>query len=229
MLRKNSKGPKDDIQLAQDVLIEEVSEDLHNEQILNMWKKYKYLIVGSVILMIASLAVVEGYFSWQRKVRLSESDIYEQAAVLNAQGKTEAALAKNDSLKNGRTGYRYLAQMRRAGILFDEGKDAEALAILNQLRQDKKVPEVLRASAALGYVSHQIETGNVQELQAVLNPYMTVGNQWYGTAVEMSVLLLIREGQTEKAEKMLEEALSMTGISATTKERLSVMKKVLEK
>ena len=138
-------------------------------------------------------------------------------------------MAKYDTLKDGRTGYRYLAQMRRAGILFDEGKDAEALAILNQLRQDKKASETLRAVAALGYVSHQIETGDVAQLQAVLNPYMTIGNRWYGTAAEMSVLLLIREGQTEKANKLLDEALSMTDMSTATKERLSVMKKVLEK
>ena len=229
MLNKNSKAQKDDIQLAQDILVDEVTKDLHDEQIMNMWKKYKYLIFLSVIVVIAALAGMEGYTSWKRKTRLAESDTYEQASVLSAQGQSAAAMEKYDSLQNGKTNYRYLAKIRQAGILFEEKKDKEALEILNQLRQDEKVPETLRSIAALGYVSHQIETGDVAELQSILNPYLTVGNAWYGTAVEMNVLLLVRENQFDKAKKMIDEALSMSNLPDAVKEHLSVMKKVLEK
>ena len=229
MLNKKNQTPKTEETNFQDILIDEVTEDLHNEQIMKMWQKYKFLIFLTIILVVAALASMEGYLSWKRKVRLAESDTYEQAAVLNAQGQSEEALAKYTSLKDGRTDYRYLAQMRQAGILFDEGKDKEALDILNVLRQDEKAPETLRAIAALGYVSHQVETGNADELQSILNPYLTVGNNWYGTAAELSIMLLIREGQIEKVNKMLDEALSMSDIPSTVKEHLSVIKKVLEK
>ena len=226
---KKDEATKTDLQLAQDILIEEVTEDLHDEQLKDMWRRYKYLIFLSVILVVGGLAAMEGYLSWKKKTRLAESDIYEQASVLYAQGQTDEALAKYDSLKDARTNYRYLSRIRRAGILFDEKKDADALAILNELRQDKSAPETLRATAALGYVSHQIEKGNAVELQDILNPYLTVGNVWYGTAAEMSILLLIRENQIDKAKKMIDEALSMSNIPDAVKEHLSVMKKVLEK
>ena len=228
MLKKASQTPKDETQLAQDVLINEVTEDLHNEQIMNMWKKYRVWILLAVIFVIGSIAAMEGYLSWRTKTRLAESDVYEQAAVLNAMGQTDAALAKYASLDNAKTDYRYLAKMRQAGILFEQGKDADALALLDALRQDKSAPQTLQAIAALGFVSHQIETGDVAILQSILNPYMTVGNKWYGTAVEMSILLLLRDGQSEKAIKMLNEALSMTNVPAGVKDRLSVLKKALE-
>lgn len=228
MLKKASQTPKDETQLAQDVLINEVTEDLHNEQIMNMWKKYRVWILLAVIFVIGSIAAMEGYLSWRTKTRLAESDVYEQAAVLNAMGQTDAALVKYASLDNAKTDYRYLAKMRQAGILFEQGKDADALALLDALRQDKSAPQTLQAIAALGFVSHQIETGDVATLQSILNPYMTVGNKWYGTAVEMSILLLLRDGQSEKAIKMLNEALSMTNVPAGVKDRLSVLKKALE-
>lgn len=228
MLKKASQTPKDETQLAQDVLINEVTEDLHNEQIMNMWKKYRVWILLAVIFVIGSIAAMEGYLSWRTKTRLAESDVYEQAAVLNAMGQTDAALAKYASLDNAKTDYRYLAKMRQAGILFEQGKDADALALLDALRQDKSAPQTIQAIAALGFVSHQIETGDVAILQSILNPYMTVGNKWYGTAVEMSILLLLRDGQSEKAIKMLNEALSMTNVPAGVKDRLSVLKKALE-
>ena len=210
MLKKASQTPKDETQLAQDVLINEVTEDLHNEQIMNMWKKYRVWILLAVIFVIGSIAAMEGYLSWRTKTRLAESDVYEQAAVLNAMGQTDAALAKYASLDNAKTDY------------------ADALALLDALRQDKSAPQTLQAIAALGFVSHQIETGDVATLQSILNPYMTVGNKWYGTAVEMSILLLLRDGQSEKAIKMLNEALSMTNVPAGVKDRLSVLKKALE-
>ena len=228
MLKKASQTPKDETQLAQDVLINEVTEDLHNEQIMNMWKKYRVWILLAVIFVIGSIAAMEGYLSWRTKTRLAESDVYEQAAVLNAMGQTDAALAKYASLDNAKTDYRYLAKMRQAGILFEQGKDADALTLLDALRQDKSAPQTLQAIAALGFVSHQIETGDVATLQSILNPYMTVGNKWYGTAVEMSILLLLRDGQSEKAIKMLNEELSMTNVPAGVKDRLSVLKKALE-
>ena len=229
MSNKKNKVEKTEETNFQDMLISEVTEDLHNEQIMKMWQKYKILIFLTIILVIGVLAGMEGYLSWKRKVRLAESDTYEQAAVLNAQGQSEEALTKYGSLKDGRTDYRYLAEMRQAGILFDEGKDKEALDVLNALRQDNSAPETLRAIAALGYVSHQVETGNPEELQSILNPYLTVGNSWYGTAAELSIMLLIREGKIEKANKMLDEALSMSDIPSVVKEHLSVIKKVLEK
>ena len=227
MSMKNLKPVKDDIQLAQDVLINEVTEEVHNEQLQKMWRKYKYFIFFAVVFVVGSLSAWEGYSSWRMKVRMAESDVYENAAVLNAKGQVDAALAQYSSLENGKTNYRYLAQMRKAGILFETGKNTEALEILNTLRQDETAPEALRAASALGYVSHQVENGDVAQLQEILNPYLTVGNVWYGTAVEMSVLLMLRDGQLEKANKMLDEALSMTSISAGVKTRLSIMKKAL--
>ena len=47
---KKSKPVKDNVQLAQDILMDEVTEDLHNEQIFQMWQRYKYFLVGAVVL-----------------------------------------------------------------------------------------------------------------------------------------------------------------------------------
>ena len=224
---KKSKPVKDNVQLAQDILMNEVTEELHNEQIFQMWQRYKYVFIGAVVLVIASLAGLEAYTSWKTKVRLAESDTYEAAAVLNAKGQVQEALAEYETLKDGKTNYAYLALMRKAGILLEEGKKDEALAVLDELRQNQKAPEVIRAMATLGFVSQQFETADVSYLQSILNPYMTVGNPFYGMAAELSVLLLIKDGQNEKASKLLDETLSMTRVSSNVKERLNIIKKAL--
>ena len=56
MSKKNLMPVKDDIQLAQDVLINEVTEEVHNEQLQKMWQKYKYFVFFAVVFIVGSLS-----------------------------------------------------------------------------------------------------------------------------------------------------------------------------
>ena len=144
---------RDQQEIAQDVLMREVSEDLRAQQLKEFWAKYGKLIYSLVLLIIISTVAFEGYKTWRMNVRLNESDIYEQAVLYSAGGQTEKALAEYAKLENAHTDYKYLAQLRIAGVFFEQDKNEQALSILDQLRQDKSVPEELRAIAAFGFVS----------------------------------------------------------------------------
>ena len=221
------KTEKTQQEIYQESFIREVDDDLRAEQFQKMWNKYRKFIFGAVALVLLLTVAHQLYLNARLKVRLSESDKYEQAAVLNAKGQTEGALALYRELQDGRTNYKYLSQMRMAGILFEQKKDKEALDLLNTLRQNKKAPESLRSVAAIGYVSHLVDIGDVKELQDILNPFMTPKNAWYGTASELSVLLLLRQNEVEKAKRLLDESLKQD-LSPIVKTRLAVWKNILE-
>ena len=221
------KTEKTQEEIYQESFVREVDENLRAEHFQKMWNKYRKFIFGAVALVLLLTVAHQLYLNARLKVRLSESDKYEQAAVLNAKGEAEGALALYRELQDGRKNYKYLSQMRIAGILFEQKKDKEALALLNALRQDKSAPEALRSVAAIGYVSHQVDTGNIKELQDILNPLMTPKNAWYGTAAELSVLLLLRENETQKAKRLLDESLKQD-LSPIVKTRLEVWKNILE-
>ncbi len=228
MLKNKPPVVKDDESRAQEILIDEVTENLHNEQLKQVWDKYKYVLFGTIFAVILAVAGMEAFKANTMKTRLSESDTYEQAAVLNAQGQTDAALAKYASLEQGKTNYKYLAQMRRAGILFDEGKTEDGIALLKNLSQNTGAPEAIRAVAVLGLVSQQIESAPAEELQALLAPYLSPSNVWYGTAVEMSILILIRDGKMEQAQNLIKEALSVSSLPAAQRERLTIIQAAFE-
>ncbi len=220
---------RDQQEIAQDVLMREVSEDLRAQQLKEFWAKYGKLIYSLVLLIIISTVAFEGYKTWRMNVRLNESDIYEQAVLYSAGGQTEKALAEYAKLENAHTDYKYLAQLRIAGVFFEQDKNEQALSILDQLRQDKSVPEELRAIAAFGFVSRQIDTADPSKLQLVLNPYLTPGNAWYGSAAELSALLFMREGKKAAALKLLTDARSNGTIPEQVKQRLEVLQTILEK
>ena len=220
---------KDEAQVQAEMLVREAQEEVRYENIKETLNKWKWPIVGIVAVLIISATVFEGYKAYRLNTRMTESNLYEQAAVLNAQGKSDEAMAVYKQLVDAKTNYKYLAQMRIAGIYFEQGKEKDGLALLNRLRQEKDVPANLKAVVDLSYVGHQLETGNVAELQGILNPYMMPGNAFYGTAAELSSLLLLREGKNEAAKKLLTDTIGAQTLPETVRLRLQALLSVIDK
>ena len=47
-------------------IFDEVSEDLRQDQILKVWKKYSKFIIGFITLIIISVLGYQGYNSWNK-------------------------------------------------------------------------------------------------------------------------------------------------------------------
>ncbi len=226
MARKNEKDAAD---IQAEILVREAQEEVRYENIKETLNKWKWPMVAVVAALIIAATAFEGYKAYRLNVRMTESNLYEQAAVLNAQGNADEAIAVYQQLAGSKTDYNYLSMMRIAGIYFEQGKKDEALALLTQLRQDANLPENLKAVVDLSYVGHQLETGDVNQLQNILNPYMMPGNAFYGTAAELSSLLLLRQGKAEAAQKLLTDSVALQSIPQTVKLRLQALLSVIDK
>ncbi len=213
----------DACKIQQRIFEREVDEELQQERLQQLWQKYKWLVIGGIIVVLGGTIGYELYRSWWHKTRLAESDMYE-AAVLNAHtGKADAAIdGLTDLGETGKTGYQYLAQMETAGILLAANREADALPILADLMANDSAPAPLRASATLAYVGHQLETGDAAELQALLKPLLTAqSGAFAGLAAELSAVLFIRQGQPKEAALVIEQALGDENIPLPTRERLT--------
>ena len=226
-MSSKNKVIKDSEQRAQDLLFSEAVENMHNEQIMRLWNKYKYLFWTAIIAVVLAVACLEVYKNHQMKMLIYASDQYEQAAVLNAKGQVDEAFESYAALQYSKTNYKYLSMLRRAGIMFENDQPDQALPLLQAVYSDDVAPEVLRVSALFGWVTHQIDTADVQELHRMIAPYLVATSPWYGTAVELEVMLQLRQNKTADALSYIDQALSVTSLPASTKERLETMKQAL--
>ena len=217
----------DEQQRAQQLLMKEAVENMHNEQLSLFWKKYKYLVYTLIVALVLGVAGIEAYKTHKSRVLLQDSDTYEQAAVLNAKGKTQEALDKYASLQNANTNYKYLSMLRRAGILFEQNENEQALSLLKTVYDDKSAPEVIRTIALFGYASNQIETLPPEQIHTMIVPYLVAGNPFYGSATELEIVLLVRQNKQNEAVSLIDQALTISSLSSATKERLTVMKQAL--
>ena len=212
--------------IQQRIFEREVDEELRQEKLVNMWKKYRSLVYTGVIAIILGTIGCEWYQSWQTKIKLAESDRYDNATILVVQGQEDDAIKALEQLaQDGKTGYRYLAQMQVAGLLIKGDQKEKGLSYLKSLSEDTKAPEALNKAALLSYIGNQIDTGNSAQLQSALEPILSHPNDgFYGSAVELSVLLFLKENQTEKAKALLDEAMKSSALEPQVKERLSILK-----
>ena len=213
-------------QMQQRIFEREVDEELRQERLIKWWMKYRFAVIGAVIGVILGTIASEWYAAWQQKVSLAESDRYENAVVLGVQGETEKALADLAQLsQDGKTGYRYIAQLSMAGILLNDDKKAEAYEALMDLYYDEKAPKALRDLALISYVGHRADNGNTVELQQLLKPILADANSpFYVMAVEQAALMHMLSGEEEQALALLDKALSLQTLAPQFRERLLNMK-----
>ena len=205
----------------------EVDEDLQQERLNKFWKKYSWLVYTVIVLILAATAGIQLYQSWRMKVRLAESDIFENAVVqIFAQKPDEAKPALTQLAQNGRTGYKYLARLELAGLAARQNDTETALKEFKTL-MDSDAPESLRAVATLSYVGHQVDTGDTKVLLQQLQPFLD-NPAFVGMAAELAAVLYLRDNKTQDTQNMLKKALALPNLSETVQVRLKALSQIIE-
>ena len=223
--KNNITTKADEMAKIQERIFErEVDEELRQERLTNFWKKYRFLIIGGAIGIILASIAGEWYRSWQGKVRASESDRLEQALILAVKGDDLPALSQLKQLgADGKTGYRYIARLEEAGLLFQQNKFEKAMDVLKALANDSNAPAPLRDLAVVSYVGHRLDTGNTQELKQMIKPLTQTEGAFYGQAVELMAWLYVVSGEEKEAKELVTKAVKSDSVAPQVKERLNLL------
>ncbi|MBR5129841.1 MAG: tetratricopeptide repeat protein [Alphaproteobacteria bacterium] len=228
MTKKKDKTIDEMEKLQQAIFEREVDEELQREKLKAMWQKYRFAVVGFIIGVLLVTIGHEVYYSWRQKVSLSESDSFENAAVLAYTGETEKA---EEILKKlvaeGKTGYAPLAQMKLAGIYLAQNKTQEAINAL-QAVINSNAPEQLKAVATIAYVGQLFETEDATKLQNMLQPYLIGSSNFVGSAAELSAALHLKSNNEAAAIKVLNQTINNPKTAPIVKKRLSELLSVIE-
>ena len=201
----------------------EVDEELQQEKLAEWWKKYRFLVYGGVALILLATAGFEWYKNYQMKLRLSESDAFEEAVVMAYSGKNEEALTAFDKLgKSGKTGYRILALMNLADLQMNAGKKDEAIGTLKKILDTTSTKDPLHLISLLSYVTYQMDTENPDKLLADLEPALK-NDAFQGLATELAALLLKGQGKKTEANQLIQKALQNPATSVNSKARLNTL------
>ncbi len=218
-MRKQTPEELEEIQQA--ILAREVEEELQKERLLNFWNKYRFLIIGGIFAIILSTAGTELYHSWHNKVRLSESNKFESAVVSIATGEQDKAIEALKAItQEAKTDYKYLAELRLAGVALQNKKLDDALSKLKSIYENKDAPTALRNIARLSFVGHQIDTQDGDTLLPILSDLLTPQSEYYPAAVELKTAILLKQNKKEEARQLLQNAVLSPNLSPDVVNRL---------
>ena len=209
---------------AIDNFFREVSEDVQNDKLKKIWDTYGLHIIIAVIVVLTIAVSFETFKAWKIKRNETWSDAYAVALNLQAQGKYEESLKLLADIEQKNKGiYSNIAEIQKANILFEQGKDNEALALLEQIVNDETINPKMRHISAVKLASYKLDTAPREEIEKLLAPLMSEESSWKNIAKEMLAMLEICEGNIEKAKEIYGEILNSPDLSDGLKLRVQDM------
>lgn len=181
-------------------LFQEVDEELRRDRLTRQWRKYGKFVIAALAVAVLATAAVVGWkeYSQSQKIKYSErftgalSLIQEDRA--NEAADALAALAQDASI-----GYATLARFREAALKAADGDHAVAADLYDVVAKDGGVDPLYADLATLYYTLHRLEEGDPAELARRLEPLLAEDGPWRHSARELSALLALRNGDTDKA------------------------------
>ena len=212
----------------QEAFIREVTEEVKNDNLKQMWEKYGIYIILLVVLAIVGAVSFESFKSWRQAKSETWSDTYAYALNLENQGKYDESLKVLEQMeKTGGNIYSDIARLQTSNILFEQGKNEEAIKVLEEIAADKSINKKLRDVSAVKLASYKLDNAPREEIDALLQPLIRENGRWANIAKEMTAMAAIRDGNIEEAQVLYNEILNTPNLPDGLKMRVQDMLSVL--
>lgn len=207
-----------------DSLYREVEEEIRRERMAKLWDKYGVYVVGLTALLLAAIG---GYQLWQGRQASLANDggaLYNDAAKMLADGKTDEALKAYQTLADGgHRGYATLAALQTAGADLKAGKSDAAEAQFEAIAKDSTADPLLKNFAILQAASLRLGKADLPEMRNRLNDLIADGSPWRFSARELLGLAAYKAGDIVAATQEFDRILSDRGAPEGVAARVRVI------
>jgi len=184
-------------------LFREVDEEVRQEQLHKLWKKYGGYIVALVLAVVLGVGANIGWREYRRTTMEAEGTSFAAAVDLATKGETEQAKAAFATLADESSdGYAALARLREAGVLRAAGDIDGAAAALDVLANDDSAPDELRDLARLQAAMALVDRASADDLERRLEPLLGPESAWRASAREVLGLAALRRGDRSVAKEI---------------------------
>ena len=181
----------------------EVDEELRRDQVAQAWERYRWAIVGGLVLVIAAFG---GFIWWQnyREARAGAQGEALVAAVESMQkGAIQAAGPQIAELEqSGIEGYRAAGLFSRANLLIESGNIPAAAAVLQRIAADEDLAQQWRDAAVVRQTALEFDRLQPRAIVARLRPFLRRGHPWFGSAGELTAHAHLREQRPDLAARV---------------------------
>lgn len=205
-----------------DAFIQEVDEDVKNDNMKEIWKRYGVLIVAIVVIAVSAAVSFDRIRMW--KVAQNQRRTQEYMAAAQLQQSPEDTMAALQKISQNNQGiYSDFAKMQMANLLLTQNKTEEALNVLENLINDKQVNTEVKHIAVVKLATYKVDLMSKKELEKLLAPVMEENSSWMPIAQDLLALSAIKEGDLETARIIYENVLKIKDLPESFKSKVQDM------
>lgn len=209
-------------------IFREVDEELRQEKLSALWKKYGWYVVIVAVGMVAGVAGVRGYQAWDASESATSGTEFSRAIeALNEQEGGDATSRLEALARDGHASYPVLARMRQAAALAESGARAEAVEIYDQVVADSSVDGMLRDVARVRAAFALVDTAATDEIQARIGGLADDDGPWRHTARELIALSHYRTGDFAAADAEYDKIMTDPATPAGVRGRAEMMRTLI--
>ena len=201
-----------------DSFIEEVTEEVRRDRLFALMKRYGWILVLAVLLLVGGAAFIEYRKAQERNAAEATGDAMIVALRQNDPLDRAASLA---NLSPGSAGAQAVAMMLEAGEKMESGEFDAAIAELQKVEQNADLPLIYRQVAGFKVLALQGENLSAEERRRGYEALIGPGSAIRLLAEEQLALVEIEIGETEAAAKRLQAIASDANATAGLRQRAS--------
>ena len=207
-------------------IFDEVSEELKQDQLIQIWKKYSKLIITLILLIIITLVSYQAYITWnKKKIELISEKYFQALEELEDKNYSESHKLFSKNLKNDKSGYDILSLFGLAESNYQNEKIDEMILNYKTIYSDKNIDIYYRnLSRILSVLKDNKSSFDQQKL--LLEPILNSPSKFQNLAAELEVMLLIKFDKIKEAKTALNILLKRSDISFEQKNRLELISKI---
>ena len=207
-------------------IFDEVSEELKQDQLKQIWNKYsKYIISVAFILFISAL----GYFFYDKwkleKIEVSSSQFFSGIEKLEKKEFLSSIEIFSKNVDQAHQGYKTLSLFGIAEANFKIGKVDEMILNYKSIYENQNIDVYYRDLARLlSVMKDNVSSFEIQK--KILDPILNSPSKLQLLAAELEIMLLIRFNKIDEAKLSISKLLKRTDITFEQKNRLDLIDKV---
>lgn len=176
-------------------ILDEIEQDLRRDRWNRVWQRYRWVIVGGAILVVAVVAGWRGWIAYEQSRAAQLGDRFLAAVQASDAGNhDEATRLFEDLARTGTGGFPAMARFRLANERAAKGETAEAVAAFDALANDTSIPESWRDIARLRAAMALVDSAPLAEVANRVERLSAAGNIFRHSAREVIGLSAFRNG-----------------------------------
>lgn len=191
---------------VEDSLLREIDEDLRRERYALLWKRYGWVIITLVVVLVVSVAGYEAWRGYQQRAYMRSGEQFAKAVALAEADPATAASEFRELAEDGPGGYPILARLREAAVYLEQNDPAAAGPVYDALASradDPLYSDLAVILKVMADMQSDVTPANAAEIRRRLSPLTAPDRPWQYTAREISAHLALRSGEAEQARELL--------------------------